>query len=118
MPKLTLHFEAGEGTDLEAAAAALQANLAGTDGVESARTRPQKFQAIGPAEIMSIIQIATTVVQTTSTFLVALAALHTAWEKVTPMFPGLHAPEVEVGLKKVPLDKLTPEHVAELASDD
>jgi len=34
MPKLTLHFEAGEGTDLEAAAAALQANLAGTEGVE------------------------------------------------------------------------------------
>jgi hypothetical protein len=31
------------------------------------------------------------------------------------MFPGLHAPKVEVGLKQIPIDQLTPEHRAELA---
>jgi hypothetical protein len=29
-------------------------------------------------------------------------------------FPGLHAPKVEVGLKQIPIDQLTPEHLAEM----
>jgi hypothetical protein len=39
MEELTLHFEASAGTDLAAAAAALQASVTGTAGVESATTR-------------------------------------------------------------------------------
>jgi hypothetical protein len=114
MAKLTLHFEASEGTDLEAAAAALQANLAATEGVDSVKTRPQKYQSIGPSEILSVIQIATTVAQTSATFLTSIAALYAAWEKVKVLFPGIHAPKVEVGLDEVPIDKLTPEHLAQM----
>lgn len=116
MPELTLHFEAGGGTDLEAAAAELQKNLTAIAGVESADTAPQRYQAIGPAEVVSVIQVATSVVQSTTVFLTALAGLYGAWQKVKPMFPGLQAPKVEVGLKQIPIDQLTPEHRAELAA--
>ncbi len=115
MAELTLHFEASTGTNLDAAAAALQKSLTEITGVESAETNPQKFQSIGPAEILSVIQVATSVAQNASVFLTALASLLAAWEKLKPMFPGLHAPKVEVGLKQIPIDQLTPEHRAELA---
>lgn len=116
MAELMLHFEASAGTDLDAAAAALQKGLAGISGVESAETSPQKYQSIGPAEVLSAIQVGTSVVQNATLFLTALAGLYEAWQKVKPMFPGLHAPKVEVGLKQIPVDQLTPEHRAELAS--
>jgi hypothetical protein len=114
MAELTLHFEAGTGTDLDAAAVALQKSLAGITGVESAETIPQRYQSIGPAEVLSVIQVATSVAQNATLFLTALAGLYAAWEKVKPMFPGLHAPKVEVGLKQIPIDQLTPEHRADL----
>jgi K+/H+ antiporter YhaU regulatory subunit KhtT len=117
MPKLTLHFEAAEGTDLEAAAAALQSQLAETQGIESARSRAQRYQSIGPAEIMSVVQVATQVIQTSAALLTALAALHAAWEKVKPMFPGLKPPTVEVGLDKVPVHQVTREQAQELAEN-
>ena len=115
MAELTLHFEAAAGTDIDAAAAELQKSLAGIEGVESADTSPQRFQSIGPSEVLSVIEVATKVAQNTTAFLTALAALYAAWQKVKPMFPGLHAPKVEVGLKQIPIDQLTPEHRAELA---
>jgi hypothetical protein len=116
MAELTLHFEAGAGTNIDAAAEVLQKNLANIPEIEGARTEPQRFEAIGPAEVISTIQVATTIVQNATAFLGALAALYAAWEKVKPMFPGLHPPKVEVGLKQVPVDQLTPEHRAELAA--
>jgi hypothetical protein len=114
MEELTLHFEASAGTDLAAAAAALQASVTGTAGVESATTRPQKFQAIDVAEIISVIQVATVVAHNSAALLSALGSLYTAWEMLKTKFPGLHAPKVEVGLKQIPIDQLTPEHLAEM----
>jgi hypothetical protein len=67
--------------------------------------------------VISTIQVATSIAQNAASFLTALAALYAAWQKVKPMFPGLHAPKVEVGLKQVPIDQLTPEHRAELAAE-
>ncbi|HLI84081.1 MAG TPA: hypothetical protein VKV17_09210 [Bryobacteraceae bacterium] len=116
MVELTLHFEAGTGTDIDAAAEALQRNLAKIPEIEFAHTEPQRFQAAGPSEVISTIQVATTIVQNATAFLTALGALYAAWEKVKPMFPGLHPPKVEVGLKQVPVNQLTPEHRAELAA--
>jgi hypothetical protein len=117
MAELTLHFEASTETDLDAAAAALQKSVTGISGVESADTSPQRYQSIGPAEVVSVIQVATSVAQNATVFLTALAGLYAAWEKVKPMFPGLKAPKVEVGLKQIPIDQLTPEHRAELAGE-
>ena len=117
MAELTFHFEASTGTDFDAAAAALQQSVTGISGVESADTGPQRYQSIGPAEVVSVIQVATSVAQNATVFLTALAGLYAAWEKVKPMFPGLQAPKVEVGLKQIPIDQLTPEHRAELAGE-
>jgi hypothetical protein len=117
MAELTLHFEAGEGTDIDAAAAALQAELAKTQDVAMARTRPQRYQSIGPAEVMSVIQLATQGVQTVTMLLTSLTALYTAWEKVRQTFPGLKPPTVEVGLDKVPVKQVTEAHAEELLQD-
>jgi hypothetical protein len=117
MPELTLHFEASPGTDLGAAAAELKKNLGAIDGVESASTKPQRFQAVGPAEVISVIKVATTIAQNSAEFLTALAALYAAWQKVKPMFPGLHAPTLEVGLKKIPIDQVNADHRADSLSN-
>jgi hypothetical protein len=117
MAELTLHFEASDGTDTAGAAAAFEQELEHVEGVEGAQTRAQHFQAIGPAEVMSVIQVGTQVIQTTTAFLTAVAALYAAWQKVKPMFPGLSEPKVEVGFEQVPISKLTDQHRAELASD-
>ncbi len=116
MEELTLHFEAGAGTDVAAAAAALQKELQGVSGVESAQTEAQTFQSIGPAEVMSIIQVGTQVMQTSAAFLAAAAALYAAWQKVKPMFPALQPPKLEVGLKQIPVDQLSEVHRTELTS--
>jgi hypothetical protein len=117
MAELILHFEASADTDLTAAASALQASLTEAAGVESAETFPQKYQSIGPAEVLGVIQVATEVVKDSTLFLTAVAGLLTAWDKVKGHFPGLSAPRVEVGLKEVPADRLTSEHQEELASE-
>jgi hypothetical protein len=118
MAELTLHFETSPGTDLTAAAAELQKNIAGVKGVESASSTPQRFQAVGPSEILSVIKFATELAQSTAAFLAAITAVYAAWQKAKVIFPGLRPPTVEVGLKKIPIDQVTAEHVAELASDD
>ena len=117
MPELRLHFKAGEGADLEAAAAALQKNLTEVRGVESADTRPQRFQSIGPAEIVSVIHVATSLVQNATLLLTALAGFHAAWEKLKPAHPGVEAPKAEVGLELVPVKQITPEHQKELVEE-
>ncbi len=116
MPELTLHFEASEGTDLEAAAAALQKELAAVPAVESVETTPQRFQAIGPAEVLGVIQVTTSVVQSSAALLTAVAGLCAAWEKLKPYFPGLKRPTVEVGLRQVPATEFTEKDGKELAS--
>lgn len=117
MAELTLHFEAADGTDIEAAAAALQAELENTEGVASARTRPQRYQSIGPAEVMSMVQVATQGIQTVTMLLTSIAAFYTAWEKVRAKFPGLKSPTVEVGLEKVPVNQVTEAHARELMEE-
>jgi hypothetical protein len=117
MAELMLHFEASADTDLAAAAAALQASLRETQGVESAEAYPQKYQSVGPAEVLGVIQVATSVVKDSALLLTAVAGLLTAWEKVKEQFPGVRKPKLEVGLKEIPADQLTPEHQLELASD-
>ena len=115
--QITLHFEAEPGTDLTAASKALQEALQSVPGVESAQTSGQEFQAIGPAEVMSILQIGTQLLQNATAFLSAAAALYAAWQKVKPMFPGLRPPTLEVGMQQVPVDQLAEQHRAALVSE-
>ena len=117
MAELMLHFEASSDTDLAAAAAALQASLKETAGIESVETFPQKYQSLGPAEVLGVIHVATSVVHDATLFLTAAAGFLTAWEKVKQHFPGVGKPKLEVGTKEVAADQLTAEDHAELASD-
>ncbi len=117
MAELTLHFEVVPGTDLNAAALELQRAIVNVKGVESADTKPQRFQSVSAQEVLTIIQFTTSFVENTAELLTAVAALHEAWKKVREIFPGLNAPLVEVGLKQVPIDEITAAHVKEIASD-
>jgi hypothetical protein len=115
--QITLHFEAEPGTDLNAASKALQEALQSVPGVQSVQTSGQEFQAIGPAEVMSVLQIGTQLLQNATAFLSAAAALYAAWQKVKPMFPGLRPPTLEVGMQQVPVDQLAEQHRAALVSE-
>jgi len=115
MAELILHFEAGAGTDVDAAAVALQAEIRNVAGVESADTAPRNFQSLTAAEVVTVVQIATQVVTSTTAFLGALVALKAAWDKVKASYPGLHPPKAEVGLKKIPIDQLTEAQLAQIA---
>ncbi len=85
--------------------------------MESAETSGQEFQAIGPAEVMSVLQVGTQLLQNATAFLSAAAALYAAWQKVKPMFPGLRPPKLEVGMQQVPVDQLAEQHRTALASE-
>lgn len=114
MAELTLHFEAAPGTDLNAATAELQRAVVQVKGVEAADSKPQRFQSISAQEVLSVIQLASTFVQNTAEFMTAVVSLHEAWKKVREIFPGLSTPLVEVGLKQVPIDQLTPVHIEQI----
>ncbi len=111
MAELTLHFEAAPGTDLNAATAELQRAIVRVKGVETADSKAQRFQSVTAQEVLTVIQLATPYIQNTAEFLSAIAALHEAWKKVREIFPGLSAPQVEVGLKQVPIDQITGAHL-------
>jgi hypothetical protein len=117
MPEFTLHFEAEPGTDIDSAATELQKNIIAVNGVESAHASPQRFQAISPQEVMAIIQVTTSIVQSSAALLMAFAALHAAWQKVKALYPGLKAPKVEVGLDQIPIDQVTEDQIKELVED-
>jgi|GEM_PF-2033734 len=117
MAELTLHFEAAPGTDLNAVTAELQRAIVQVKGVETADSKPQRFQSISAQEVLSVIQLATTYLQNTAEFMAAVIALHEAWKKVRETFPGLSTPLVEVGLKQVAIDQLTPAHIDQIVRE-
>lgn len=117
MAELTLHVEASADTDLGAASAQLQEQLAGLTGIVSAQSAPQRFQGISAAEIMSVIKVGTDLAQSTAGLLGALAGVYAAWQKLRAQFPGLRPPTVEVGLEKVPVNQVTPAQAAQIAAD-
>lgn len=114
MAELTLHFEAAPGTDLNAAATELQRAILNVKGVEGADTKPQRFQSIDAQEVLTVVQLATSYLQNTAEFLAAIAAVHEAWKKLRETFPGLQIPHVEVGLKQVPIDQVSPANVDQI----
>lgn len=114
MAELTLHFEAAPGTDLKAAAAELQRTIAQLKGIETADTKPQRFRSVEEQEVLTIVQLETSYARNTAEFLTAIAALHEAWKNLRENFPGLQAPQIEVGLNQVPLDRVTPAHVEQI----
>jgi hypothetical protein len=117
MAELTLHFQAAPGTDLEAVADDIKAQLAGVSGAEAVEAKPQEFQAVGPAEVLAIVTFVATMAKNVATIAKAVQDLAEAWKKLREKFPGLHPPTVEVGLRSVPIDQITVTDFQELIED-
>jgi hypothetical protein len=114
MPELTLHFESADGTDLKAVASHLEQKISAVSGVEAAEAQPQVLRFAGLPEILTIITLGTAAVTSSIAFLKAVKGLLQAYQDVAKQFPGLHLPTLEVGLRKVPIDKLTEKDAAEV----
>ncbi|MBV8056317.1 MAG: hypothetical protein JOZ29_04760 [Deltaproteobacteria bacterium] len=117
MPELTLHFETDQGTDIHPLAAEVQQGLQAIEGVTSAKAKATELRAAGPAEILAVINVAITVVQNTSTLLKAVDDLVKAWHDLSARFHGLKKPSVEIGLREVPIDQVTPQDLLEALSE-
>jgi hypothetical protein len=95
--QITLHFEAEPGTDLNAASNHCRRRCRVWPACNQSKRAGRNFKRIGPAEVMSVLQIGTQLLQNATAFL--SAALYAAWQKLEPMFPGLRPPTLEVGNK-------------------
>ena len=115
MANLTLHFQAQEGADPEAAAKDLEQQLATLPSVGSAEARADTYRSLGPTEIIAGITLAVGVIQSATVAAQALAKLIDAVKGLVQSGQGLHAAFVEVGMRKVPVDKLTPQEIESLA---
>jgi hypothetical protein len=113
MPKMILYFSPPEGTTPESASADIQSELAAVGYVESARAEPLRTQAV--LEIIAFLTIATKVVVTSTAFLEAVSKLVEVWKKLRDKFPTLPAPELEIGLRRVPIDQITNQDAEEAA---
>ena len=115
MAKLTLHFQAKEGADPEALARDLEQHLATLPSVGSAEARADNYRSLGPTEIIAGITLAVGIIQSTTLASQALTKLIDALKGLLQAGQGLHAAFIEVGMRKVPIDKLTPQEIESLA---
>ncbi len=115
MANLTLHFQAQPGADPEASAKDLEQQLATLPSVGSAEARADNLRSLGPTEIIAGITLAVGVIQSTTVAAQAVTKLIDAVKGLVQSGRGLHAAFIEVGMRKVPIDKLTPEEIESLA---
>jgi hypothetical protein len=115
MANLTLHFQAKEGTDPGVSAKDLEKQLVALPSVGSAEARADTYRSLGPAEIIAGITLAAGVIQSATVATQALTKLIDAVKGLVQSGHGLHAAFIEVGMRKVPVDKLTPQDIESLA---
>ena len=115
MPKLTVYFEADPNADLQQAAAEVQQKASALPAVASASAQAMVTRGLGPQEIMMGLQLASGMMTSATTAVVALTALLVALKKLADETPALNKLMVQVGLKKVPVDQLTEKDVQKLA---
>jgi hypothetical protein len=118
MPELTLHFETDQGTDIHSRAVDVQQELQAIEGVTNAKAKATELRAMGAAEILAVINLAVTVVQNTSTLLKLVDDLVKTCQDLIVRLHGLQKlPSVEIGLREVPIDKVTPQDLLEALSE-
>jgi hypothetical protein len=115
MANLTLHFQAKEGTDLEVSAKDLEQQLVTLPAVSLAEARADNYRSPGLTEIIAGITLAVGVIQSTTVATQALTKLIDAVNALLHSGRGLQAAFIEVGMRKVPIDKLTPQDIESLA---
>jgi carbamate kinase len=115
MTKLTVFFEAESDADLQQAAAAVQEKAAALPQVAAASAQAMVTHGVGPQEIMMGLQIASSVMASATTAVVGLTALVAALQKLASEVPALNKMMVQVGLKKVPVDRLSAHDMQQLS---
>jgi len=116
MPDLVMHFEAGQEADLNSVALALGAKASELPDVERAEARPEHLRAIGVTEVLLIITVTTELIKDAGALEDALKHLIDSTKKLAESL-GLRKSRAEMGMRQVPLDKLTPEDLREWAEE-
>jgi hypothetical protein len=94
----------------------LEQQLVTLPSVGSAEARADNYRSLGPTEIIAGITLAVGVIQSTTVAAQALTKLIDAVKSLVQSGRGLHAAFIEVGMRKVPIDKLTPQDIESLAN--
>ena len=117
MPELTLHFEADSRADRAQLARELEAVTATLPGVEGSEARPEKVQTgIGPSEIMLALTMGTMLLVNASKAVGAAADLVASVKRFATEL-GLRNGRVEIGLRQVPLENLSPDDLREWSGE-
>lgn len=114
MLELTLHFKIEDDADLKAVASQLEESMSALPDVEAAESDTEVLRAIGLPEILTMVTLGIAVANNVTTLLKALKDMLQAYSILAKRFPGLHLPTIEVGSRKVPLDKVTEQDAREL----
>jgi hypothetical protein len=115
MANLTLHFETTEGANPEEVVKDLQQRLTSLPEVKSADTRAEKYRSIGPTEIVTALTLAAGVFQAATLTATALAKLLDSIKELIKSGQGLRQAFVFIGMRKVPIDQLTPKDCEAIA---
>jgi hypothetical protein len=115
MSELTFHFEVPVGTELQTSASEMQAKVAGLPHVEASAATPENFRA-GLPEIMLVLTLGATLIQNSASAVDALTHLVKSI-KALAQECGLRGARVEIGMRQVPVDQLTPDDAKALLED-
>jgi hypothetical protein len=113
MPELALHLIISGDTDADAVAGAFEKEMAGLAPVEMSVERTRG--AIGPADVIAIISLMATGIDTATRLVKSIKDLKDALVRLRERHPGVKDALVEVGLRKVPLGELTQQDLDTLA---
>ena len=116
MPGLTLHFEANEDADFHRLAAALGSQAGALPEVTAADARPEELQSLIVPEILLALTVASSLIENSAKTVDALAHLVESIKKLATSL-GLRKGRIEIGLRQVPIDTLTPDDLREWAED-
>jgi hypothetical protein len=115
MSKLTFHFQAEDSTDTASVKKEVEQALAKVPEVSTAETRAAQYRSMGPAEIIAGVTLAVGIIQESTAATEALSKLLDAVSHVVQSAKGLKAAFVDVGMRKVAIDQLTPKDLETLA---
>jgi hypothetical protein len=114
--KISFRFEFDNGTDLQQAADALRERVSKVAGVERVDPVPEKPRITG-LEIVAAIAVGIEVVHGVRKGVTELRKLLHELKALSKEVHGLQDVKLEVGARKVPLDKVSDADLKELADD-
>jgi hypothetical protein len=116
MPSLTLHFEAGADADLHDVAASLGREAGALAQVTTADASPEELQSLVVPEILLALTLASSLIENSAKTVDALTQLVESVKKLAASL-GLGKGRMEIGLRQVSIDRLSPDDLREWAED-